>query len=128
MSSNIDNVNKPSITDKIIGHAERGIGHMLPGTDLGHQMKADGALKTGDLHKAAKASSEMDHHGIHRSGNDHVQTTDASYAEGLGNRAAGHVIPGQEGHKLLAKGALEKGDLHKADKAASHLDARHSAI
>ncbi|KAJ3012313.1 hypothetical protein HKX48_006340, partial [Thoreauomyces humboldtii] len=56
-------------------------------------MKADGALKTGDLHKAAKASSEMDHHGIHRSGDDHVQTADASYAEG------------QEGHKLPAAAA-----------------------
>ncbi|KAJ3148882.1 hypothetical protein HDU89_004463 [Geranomyces variabilis] len=120
---------KPSLGDKIVGHAERAVGHMLPGTDVGHQMKAEGALKTGDAHKAAKASSEMDSHGLtHRHGQDHVQQTDAHYAEGLAQRAAGHVVPGQEGHRLKAAGAVNKGDMHTADKAASHLDARHSAI
>ncbi|KAJ3153724.1 hypothetical protein HDU86_005056 [Geranomyces michiganensis] len=119
---------KPSLVDKVTGHAERAVGHMLPGTDLGHQMKAEGALKTGDAHKAAKASSEMDSHGLHRSGQDHVQQTDAHYAQGMAQRAAGHIVPGQEGHKLKAQGAVNKGDMHTADKAASHLDARHSAI
>ncbi|KAJ3185162.1 hypothetical protein HDU87_002729 [Geranomyces variabilis] len=117
----------PSLGDKIVGHAERAVGHMLPGTDLGHQLKAEGALKTGDAHKAAKASADMDHHGLtHR--HDHVQQSDGHYAEGVAQRAAGHIIPGQEGHKLKAAGAMNKGDMHTADKAASHLDARHSAV
>ncbi|TPX58188.1 hypothetical protein PhCBS80983_g03315 [Powellomyces hirtus] len=105
----------PTMGDKILGTAERTIGHMLPGTDIGHQMKADGAAKKGNTEKALKAESHMDH-GVHQ------DVTTGSYIQGQAERVAGHAMPGtQAGHKLKADGALHKGDLHTANKAASHV-------
>ncbi|KAJ3188902.1 hypothetical protein HDU85_004617 [Gaertneriomyces sp. JEL0708] len=100
---------------KIEGTLERGVGHMLPGTDLGHQLKADGARKKGNEHKAQKAESHMDH-GMHQS------VTTSSYIKGEFERGAGHALPfTQAGHKLKAEGALDKGDIQKAERAAARL-------
>lgn len=65
----------PTMGEKIEGTVERTMGHMLPFTDLGHQLKADGARLKGDEAKAEKAESHMDH-GVHQS----VSTS--SYVEG----------------------------------------------
>ncbi|TPX53832.1 hypothetical protein PhCBS80983_g06140 [Powellomyces hirtus] len=109
----------PTMGEKIVGTAERAIGHMLPGTDLGHQMKADGALKKGQTDKAMRAESQMDH-GVHQ----HVTT--GSYIQGEVERAAGHALPGlQAGHRLKAEGAMHKGDVQKAERAAAHLKNPH---
>ncbi|TPX67228.1 hypothetical protein SpCBS45565_g03891 [Spizellomyces sp. 'palustris'] len=105
----------PTAGERIAGTIERTMGHMLPGTDLGHQLKADGARKKGNEVKAAKAESHMDH-GVHSS------VTTGSYLEGEAERALGHAMPGtQTGHRLKAEGALHKGDVQKAERAESHL-------
>ncbi|KAJ3182350.1 hypothetical protein HDU87_008513 [Geranomyces variabilis] len=100
---------------KILGTAERAAGHMLPGTDLGHQLKADGARLKGNEAKAEKAEAHMDH-GVHES------VTTGSYMLGEAERAAGHMLPGLDaGHRLKAEGAMHKGDIQKAERAAAHL-------
>ncbi|KND04631.1 uncharacterized protein SPPG_00348 [Spizellomyces punctatus DAOM BR117] len=105
----------PTTGERIAGTVERTMGHMLPGTDLGHQLKADGARKKGNEVKAEKAESHMDH-GVHSS------VTTGSYLEGEAERALGHSMPGtQTGHRLKAEGALHKGDVQKAERAESHL-------
>ncbi|KAJ3161314.1 hypothetical protein HDU86_007096 [Geranomyces michiganensis] len=104
---------------KILGTVERAAGHMLPGTDLGHQLKADGARLKGNEAKAQKAESHMDH-GVHES------VTTGSYLVGEAERAAGHMLPGLDaGHKLKAEGAMHKGDVQKAERAASHIKGTH---
>ncbi|KAJ3055782.1 hypothetical protein HK097_009284 [Rhizophlyctis rosea] len=104
----------PSLGERIEGTAERTIGHMLPGTNLGHELKAEGARHKGDYEKEARALSEMS--------KEQVDVPVGQYVKGLAERAAGHMLPGtQIGHELKAKGALDKGDIHKAEKAASHL-------
>ncbi|KAJ3170564.1 hypothetical protein HDU88_008465 [Geranomyces variabilis] len=104
---------------KILGTAERAAGHMLPLTDLGHQMKADGARLKGNEAKAQKAEAHMDH-GVHES------VTTGSYLLGEAERAAGHMLPGLDaGHRLKAEGAMHKGDIQKAERAASHIKGAH---
>ncbi|KAJ3022750.1 hypothetical protein HKX48_005377 [Thoreauomyces humboldtii] len=105
----------PTTGSKIEGTIERGVGHLLPGTDLGHQLKADGARKKGNELKAEKAEAHMDH-GVHSS------VTTGSYLKGEAERGLGHALPfTQAGHKLKAEGALHKGDIQKSERAASHL-------
>ncbi|KAJ3328032.1 hypothetical protein HDU93_001706 [Gonapodya sp. JEL0774] len=104
-----DKISVP-ITQKIEGTVERLAGHMLPGTDLGHELKAEGALKKGDITKAEVAASHLP------AGTVSGATT---YAEGMTERGVGHALPGTTlGHHLKAEGALKEGDYVKATKAA----------
>ncbi|KXS15305.1 hypothetical protein M427DRAFT_32513 [Gonapodya prolifera JEL478] len=84
---------------KIEGSTERLAGHMLPGTDFGHQLKSEGALEKEDTKNPL-----------------------AQKVEGSLERLAGHMLPGTDlGHELKAEGALKKGDVAKAMKAGSDL-------
>ncbi|KXS15306.1 hypothetical protein M427DRAFT_70138 [Gonapodya prolifera JEL478] len=50
---------KVPLAQKMEGTAERLVGHMLPGTDVGHKLKAEGAMKKGDVGKAMEAASHL---------------------------------------------------------------------
>ncbi|KAJ3040101.1 hypothetical protein HDV00_011425 [Rhizophlyctis rosea] len=104
----------PSLGERLEGHLERGIGHLLPGTNLGHELKAEGSRHIGDYEKEVRALSHMS--------KEQADVPVGQYVKGLAERGVGHLLPGtQIGHELKAKGALDKGDIHKAEKAASHI-------